>query len=47
MKKLNTLLLTCAMALGFYSASAQFNATITGTVSDMSAGDSVIIYADT
>jgi len=46
MKKLNTLLLTCLMAFGFYSASAQFNVTIAGTVSDMSAGDTVIIYAD-
>lgn len=46
MKKLNTLLLTCLMAFGFYSASAQFNATISGTVSNMSAGDTVTIYYD-
>ena len=34
------------MAFGFYSASAQFNATISGTVSNMSAGDTVTIYYD-
>ncbi len=47
MKKLNTLLLTCVMVLGFYSASAQFSVTISGTVSNMTVRDSVIIYADT
>ncbi|MAZ36067.1 MAG: hypothetical protein CL842_01270 [Crocinitomicaceae bacterium] len=47
MKTLNTLFLTCILSLGFYTASAQFNVSISGSVSNMSAGDSVTIYADT
>lgn len=46
MKNLNSLILSCIMCFGFGIASAQYTATISGTISNMSAGDTATIYVD-
>ncbi len=46
MKTINTFITACALFLGTFSASAQYNASVSGTLSNMKPGDTATIYID-